>query len=213
MARSLLTGSLPQGIGIGAVMAVIAARDVLKKWTETRIDQAVRSIDIVVGDWKRENDVTGLDAVAIDTIDVLCILECDHEIVPALKDLSLRERIAVAILNEAVERPHVATKGGAVLAAYTIGTMEGIGKMYTEEWLPHIWRGVKVLRGASKAHAEVHGTVEEKNQRWADQCAAYDCALKTTRYKTQAKSKAAVQCGVAIRTIERALKKRRESNI
>ena len=209
MARSLLTGSLPKGIGIGAGMAVIAARDVLKKWTETRIDQAVRSIDIAVDDWKRENDVTGLQAAIVDTIDVLCVLEWDHETVPALKDLSPRERIAVAILNEARERPHVATKGGAVLAAYTIGTLEGIGKMYTEEWLPHIWRGVKVLRGASIAH----GTAEEKNQRWADQCAAYDCALKTTRYKTQAKSKAAEQFGVSIKTIERALRKRREGTI
>ena len=66
MARTLLTGPLPKDIGAG--MAVIAARDVLKKWTETRVNQAVGLLDIVVEDWKRENDVTGLHSALIDTI-------------------------------------------------------------------------------------------------------------------------------------------------
>ena len=44
MAKSLLTGPLSDDLG--ARMAVFAARDVLQKWTETRVDQAVQSIDL-----------------------------------------------------------------------------------------------------------------------------------------------------------------------
>ncbi len=211
MARTLLTGPLPKDIGAG--MAVIAARDVLKKWTETRVDQAVGLLDIVVEDWKRENDVTGLQAVVIDTIDVLLDIQIDQKEVPAIKDLSMQERVALAILIEAMVRPHAATKGGAVLAAYTAGMIEYIHELYDSEWLPNIRRGVKVRRSAAEGHAIVHGSREEKNQRWTGQCEAVDRALKTEVQKTRAKEIAAEQCGVSVKTIERSLEKRRQGKL
>ncbi len=211
MAKSLLTGPLSDDLG--ARMAVFAARDVLQKWTETRVDQAVQSIDIAVEDWKHKNDVTGLQAVIIDTIDVLCALEWSHETVPALEGLSLDKRVALAILNEAGERPHVATKGGAVLAAYTIGMIEVFGRMYDSEWLPNIQRGAKVHRSAAEGHMMVHGTREEKTQRWTGQCVAYDHFFKATGKKNLAKKDAAVECGVSVKTIERSLKRQREGTL
>ena len=211
MPRSLLTGPLPKGIGAG--MAVIAARDVLKKWTETRVDKAVGLLDIVVEDWKRENDVTGLQAVVIDTIDILLDIQFDQKDVPAIKDLSIRERVALAILIEALVRPHAATKGGAVLAAYTVGMIEYIHELYDSEWLPNIRRGAKVRRSAAEGHEIVHGTREEKIQRWRGQCEAVDRALKTEVQKTRAKEIAAEQCGVSVKTIERSLEKRRQGKL
>ncbi len=156
MTKSLLTGPLPDDRG--ARMAVFAARDVLKNWTETRVDQAVASIDIVVADWKRENDVTGLQSAIIDTIDVVLTIEFDKKAAPAIKGVSMKECVALAILKEAEDRPHVATKGGAVLAAYTAGMLEHFHEAYLSEWLPHIQRSVKVLRGASKGQKRT-GTV------------------------------------------------------
>ena len=128
MARILLTGPLPDDRG--ARMAVFAARDILKKWTEARVDQAVRSIEIVVEDWKRENDVTGLQAAIIDTIDVLGVIAFDKISATAINDLPVDELIALAILKEAEERPHVATKGGAFLAAFTAGSLERFHDVY-----------------------------------------------------------------------------------
>ncbi len=211
MARILLTGPLPKGIGAG--MAVIAARDVLKKWTEVRVDQAVRSIDIVVDDWKRENDVTGLHSALIDTIDVLCVIEFDQRAPPAIKGVDMDECIALAILKEAEERPHIATKGGAVLAAYGTSMLERLGAVYDSEWLPHIRRSVAVLGGAIKGHETVHGNREEKIERWRYEYETYAHYLKITKQKTLAKTKAAEQCGVSVRTIERSLNKQREGDI
>ncbi len=211
MTKSLLTGPLPKDIGAG--MAVIAARDVLKKWTETRVDQAVGLLDIVVEDWKRENDVTGLQAVVIDTIDILLDIEFDQKDVLAIKDLSMQERVALAILIEAMVRPHAATKGGAVLAVNAIGMLRLIGEEYDSVWLPHIRRGVKVRRSAAEGHEIVHGTREEKIQRWTGQCEAVDRALKTEVQKTRAKEIAAEQCGVSVKTIERSLEKRRQGKL
>ena len=211
MARVSLTGPLPDDRG--ARMAVFAARHVLKKWTETRVDQAVRAIDIVVDDWKHDNDVTGLQAALIDAIDVLLVIKSDQDTADTLKNLSEQERIAVAILNEAAERPHVATKGGAALAVYATYMLKGIGEMYDAEWLPHIRRGAKVLGGASRAHAMVHGTPEQKKQRWREQCAAYAHYLEIGKQKTLAKEKAAEQCGVSVKTIERSLTRERKGDI
>ena len=211
MTKSLLTGPLPKDIGSG--MAVIAARDVLKKWTEERVSQATASIDTVVEDWKRENDVTGLNAVVVDTIDVLLIIESDQKDVPAIKDISTRERVALAILREAGERPHIATKGGAVLAAYTAGMIDYVHEVYDSEWLPHIRRSVSVREGGVKGHETVHGTAAEKIERWRYECEAYDRYLKTTKQKGDAKKKAAEHCGVSTRAIDRSRKKRREGEI
>ena len=211
MPRSLLTGPLPDDRG--ARMAVFAARDVLKKWTETRVDQAVASIDIVVEDWKRDNDVTGLQSALIDTIDVLSVIAFDQNVVAAISDVPFDELIALAILKEAEERPHVATKGGAFLAAYTADMLDRIGEVFDSEWLPDIRHGVKRRRVLADAHAAMYGSKEQKIQRWRDQCLAYDHFFKATGKKTLAKEDAAEQCRVSVRAIERSLKKRRERKI
>ena len=80
MPRNLLTGPLPDDLG--ARMAVIAARDILKKWTDTRVNEAVESLETGVSDWKRENDVTGLQSALIDTIDVVLAIEFDKKAAP-----------------------------------------------------------------------------------------------------------------------------------
>ena len=215
MPKSLLTGPLPDDRG--ARMAVFAARDVLKKWTETRVDQAVGSIETVVQDWKRDNDVTGLQSVMIDTIDVLGVIAFDQNAATAINDLPVDELIALAILKEAEGRPHVATKGGAFLAAYTVahthGLLERLREAYESEWLPNIQRGVKIRRSAAKGHEVVHGTQEEKDRRWAGNCEAYDRAFAVTGQKTLAKEIAAERRGFSVKTIERSLKMRREGTI
>ena len=59
----------------------------------------------------------------------------------------------------------------------------------------------------------VHGTLEEKKQRWKEQCTSYDHYLETTKQKTLAKKEAAEQCGVSEKTIERSLERRRKGEI
>ena len=212
MPRSRLTGPLPDDRGAG--IAVLAARYVLKKWTESRVDEAVRSIEIVVDDWKRENHITGLQSAIIDTIDVLSVTVIDKSKATTISDLRFDELIALAILKEAEDRPHVATKGGAFLAVLAVDMLDQVGEMYDEEWLPNIRRGVKVRRSAAKGHELVHGTLEEKSQRWNEQCTAYDRALiEVPGQKTRAKEIAAEQCGVCADTVGRSLKKRREGII
>ena len=208
MARVSLTGPLPEDRG--ARMAVFAARHILKKWTETRVDQAVRSIDVVVENWKRDNNLTGLAAALVDAIDVMLVIESDQETAPALKDMRVDERVALVILSEAMNRPHVATKGGAALAVYATSAIEIIGEMYDTEWLPHIRVGVKVRRGASKGQEIAYGSQDEKIQRRREQCTVYAHYLETTKQKTLAKEMAAEQCGVSVRTIERSLKRQRK---
>ena len=211
MAKSLLTGSLPEDRGAG--FAVIAARNVLKKWTETRVDQAVQSIDSVVEQWKDDYDVTGLQSALIDTIDVLLAMEWDQNAAAVVDDVPLDELVALAILKESEKRPHVATKGGAFLAVLTTGMLESVGELFDFKWLPDIQHGAKRRQLLAKANEEIYGNEEEKNERWRLECRAYDDGFKVTRQKTAAKKKAAKDRGVTIRQIERSLKKRREGKI
>lgn len=76
---------------------------------------------------------------------------------------------------------------------------------------PHAERGNKILQSAHDGHARTHGTPDAKAKRWAEQRAAYRAARDGGHSKKSAKSIAAEQCDVSIRTIERAFKQVGES--
>ncbi|WP_192177682.1 hypothetical protein [Mesorhizobium amorphae] len=74
---------------------------------------------------------------------------------------------------------------------------------------PDYERGLGTLQASRDGHAAVHGTEDEKLEKWKEQCAAFDAAVAAGK-KTigAAELKAAEVCGVSQKSISRARKKR-----
>ena len=75
-------------------------------------------------------------------------------------------------------------------------------------WEDDALRGQGFLKYPKMGHESVHGTDEQKRQRWRLQAAAFDDAYAETPKKTAAYALAAERCKCSERSIRRALKRR-----
>lgn len=161
VAKSLLTGPLPEDVGVAS--AVTAARDILKESTENRAREAA---DALYGDlyaWRGEKGIIGLDGALIDEIDILFAIHSERPSDPLWEKLSFREAVALVILRESSLRPHVAMKGGSVLATF----VQTLFDLVFERYGPSV---LKMIEAGRQGNEAAYGTLEERRDKEAAYC-------------------------------------------
>jgi hypothetical protein len=100
-----------------------------------------------------------------------------------------------------------------VSAAIEIGAVGQRSEIRPHE--PDAMRGKKTLQATREGHAAIHGTLEQKERRWAEYCAEYDRVLKErpTLTATSAERIAGKKCKVDGRTIRRAVARRNRKHL
>jgi len=181
-------------------LVVSEAKKRLAKTSKTEIQDLIEALE--------EFLTLYLPDKQFDNIDRLMISLSDETLKEFFSNYDPRKLFASLVISEA-NKDNLVTAYKGVLFLTEIENERVMGNMkriYEDEWLPHINRGYKVLKGAKLGHEHTHGTPEDidmRRKKYHDRCVELLEADQTLGL-TKVRKKVADIFDVGYKTVERA---------